>query len=94
MEQLRQQVIATQRKINDLLDKPGDPAAARLKMEVQGLEDDLQSQKNPLTIEDRVKRIINLLEGDAKANRVMNLEHLAMFRSWFEGLRNSLRRMG
>lgn len=93
MEPLRQQVIATQRKINDLMDKPNDSAAGRLKTEVQGLEDDLQSQKNPLTIEDRVKRIIGILDGPAKSNRIMNYEHLDMFKRWFEGLRETLRRM-
>lgn len=94
MEPLRQQVIVTQRKINDLMDKPSDPAAMSLKREVQGLEDDLQSQKNPITIEDRVKHIIHLLEGPAKANRIMNYEHLDMFKHWFEHLRETLRRMG
>lgn len=94
MEQLRQQVIATERKINDLLDNPSDPAAGRLKAEVRGLGDDLQAGKNPVTIEDRVKRIIQILGGEAKQNRIMNYEHLDMFRQWFEGLRQTLRRMG
>lgn len=93
MEPLRQQVIATQRKINDLMDKPSDPAAISLKREVQGLEDDLQSQKNSITIEDRVKYIIHLLEGPAKANRIMNYKHLEMFKHWFEHLREQLRGM-
>lgn len=94
MEQLRQQVIAIERKINDTLDKPNDSAASRLRSEVRALEDDLQSGKNPITIEDRVKRIMQLLDGPAKANRIMNYEHLDMFRDSFEDLRNRLRRMG
>lgn len=93
MEPLRQQVIATQRRIEDMLDKPGDPAAARLKLEIKGLEDDLQAKKNPITVEDRVKRIIHLLDGPAKSNRIMNYEHIDMFKHWFEGVRESLRRM-
>lgn len=94
MEQLRQQVINMQRRVNDSLDKPGDPAAGRLKAEIQGLEDDLQSRKNPITVEERVKRIINILQGDARRAQIMNIEHLESFRQWFEGLRQSLRRMG
>lgn len=94
MGPLREQVIATQRRIEDMLDKPNDSAAAKLKSELKGLEDDMQAGKNPITIEDRVKRIISLLEGDAKRNRIMNLEHLDMFKHWFEGLRETLRRMG
>lgn len=94
MDQLRQQVIAMDRKIRDLLDNPGDSAAQRLLSEVKGLEDDLQAKKNPVTIEDRVKRIISVLDGPAKANRIMNYEHLDMFKQWFNGLRQTLSRMG
>lgn len=94
MEQLRQQVIATHRSISDHMDKPGDSAAQKLNSELKGLEDDLQSQKNPLTIEDRVKRIIALLDGQAKTNRIMNYEHLTLFRQWFMGLRQTLSKMG
>lgn len=94
MDQLRQQVIATERKINDLLDKPNDPAASRLRTEMRGLEDDLQSKKNPVSIEDRVKRIISLLDGEAKQHQIMNYEHLDMFRDYFNNLREILRRMG
>lgn len=93
MESMRQQVIQMQRKINDLMDAPTDPAARSLTREVQGLEDDLQMSKNPRTIEDRVKRIIQLLKGDARSSRVMNYEHLAMLEQWFENLRVSLRKM-
>lgn len=93
MEQLRQQVIATQRKFNDLLDYPQMSSAQTLKREIQALEDDLQVKKNPLTIESRVKNIIHLLEGEAKAQRIMNYEHLEMFRHYFEHLRDSLREM-
>lgn len=93
MEPLRKQVIDMQRKINDLMDKPTDPAARSLEREVQGLEDDLQVSKNPRSIEDRVKRIIQLLKGDAERARIMNYEHLTMLEKWFEGLRQSLRKM-
>lgn len=94
MEPLRRQVIATSNKINDLLDKPSDPAAGRLRAEVKGLENDLQAQKNPISIEDRVKRIISILDGEAKTNQIMNPEHISMFRSSFSGLRETLRKMG
>lgn len=93
MESMRKQVIQMQNKINDLMDSPTDPAARSLVREVQGLEDDLQVQKNSRTIEGRVKRIIQLLKGDAKSARIMNYEHLAMLEQWFEGLRAGLRKM-
>lgn len=94
MEHLHEQVEQTARKINDLLDKPDDAAAGHLKHEVHGLEDDIRAKKNPISIEDRVKRIIHILEGEAKSNQIMNYEHIDMFRHQFEGLRETLRRMG
>jgi len=93
MENLRQEVIKIQRKINDLMDDAEHATASMLRKEVQGLEDDLQVKKNALTIEARVKRIIHLLEGEAKEARIMNYEHLDMFREHFEELRSTLRKM-
>ncbi len=93
MEDLRRQVIELQHRIHDLMDTPHDSAAIRLSQEVQGLEDDLQVKKNPLTVEDRIRRIIHILEGDAKAHRIMNYEHLDMLRHQFEHMREVVRRL-
>jgi hypothetical protein len=93
MEELRKQVIKLQGRIHDLMDKPSHPSAIRLKTEVQGLEDDLQVRKKPLTIEDRIKGIIRILEEEAKEARIMNYEHLDLFRKQFEGLRESIKRL-
>ncbi|HSX30095.1 MAG TPA: hypothetical protein VLE73_06060 [Candidatus Saccharimonadales bacterium] len=93
MENIRQDVIKTQRKINDLMDNAGHAAAVTLRREVQALEDDLQVKRHAHTIEDRVKRIIHLLEGEAKQARIMDYEHLDMFRKYFEDLRRTLRNM-
>lgn len=93
MEDLRKQVMSMQHKIKDLLDEPGHAAARRLTSEVQGLEDDLQVTKNARSIEDRTKRIISLLQGEAKTARIMNYEHLDDLRQWFEGLRGKLQKL-
>lgn len=93
MEDLRKQVITIQFKIKDLLDQPSDAAAAKLTNEVQGLEDDLQVQRNPHSIEDRVKRIISLLGGDARRAPIMNHEHLQMLEDWFEDFRERVRKL-
>jgi hypothetical protein len=94
MEQLRQQVITMQRRVNDSLDKPSDPVAGHLKREIQALEDDLQVSKSAGTIEERVKRIVAILQGDARRAQIMDIEHLESFRQWFEGLRQSVRKLG
>lgn len=93
MDNLRKQVISMQNKIRDLLDTPGDPAARRLLSEVQGLEDDLQSGKPASSVEGRVKRILQIIKGDAKSARIMNYEHLDMLEQWFEKLRAQLIKM-
>lgn len=94
MEDIREEVIRMQRKMNDHLDDASHPAARALAREVQALEDDLQVRKNPLTIEGRVKHIIEILEGEAKDARIMDYSHLDMFQDYFEELRQKLRSMG
>ena len=93
MQEIRKVVVILQMKIKDLMDKPASEAAKHLKTEVQGLEDDLQVGKNPRTVEDRVKRIIHILEGEAKADRIMNYEHLVLLRKQFEHIEESLRKL-
>lgn len=94
MEQLRQQVIVLQRRVNDLMDNHGHAVAGQLKREIQALEDDLQVQKSAGTIEDRIKRIVNMLQGDARHAQIMNIEHLESFRQSFENLRQAVRKLG
>lgn len=93
MEDLRKQVIDIQHKIKDLLDDPDHSVARRLTSEVQGLEDDMQTDKNAYSVEDRTERIINLLQNEAEDARIMDYEHLQMLERWFENLREQLRKM-
>lgn len=93
MDKLRQQVIAQQRRIRDLTDNPKDPAARSLEREVQGLEDDIQVGKPAKSVEARVVRIIQIINGDASRNRIMNHDHLDMLEQWFMDLRSQLRKM-
>ena len=91
-EPLRRQIEDMERKIRDMMDRPGDGAAGRLLSEIRLLESDLQTGKNARSMEDRVKRIIHILEGEAKKDRIMNYEHLDMFKRWFEHFRETIRR--
>jgi len=93
VEPLRQQLIATERRMHDLMDRPQDEAAGRLLSEIRLLESDMQTGKNARFMEDRVKRIIHVLEGEARADRIMNYEHLDMFKHWFEHLRETIRKL-
>jgi hypothetical protein len=91
MENMRKEVIRIQSKVRDLLDQPDHSAARQLNNEIQNLEDDLQTGKNKYSIEDRIKRIINILEGDASRNQIMDHHHLDMFKDQFEDMRQKAR---
>lgn len=93
MQELHKQVIDFQRRVNDMIDDHGHAAARRLKSEIQALEDDLQVRKNARSIEDRVKRIISHLQGEARSAQIMDYAHLDSCSRWFEGLRASLQRL-
>lgn len=93
MEPLRQQLIATERRIHDLLDKPNEGAAGRLISEIRLLESDLQTGKNIYSMEDRVKRIINILGGEARNAQIMDYGHLDMFKAWFQNLLQTFQKM-
>lgn len=93
MEELRKHVISTQRQVHDVMDKPNHAVAIRLKRELQALEDDLQVEKHALSIKSRVEQIIRLLEGEAKAQNIMDYGHIDMFKKSFERVREQLARM-
>jgi len=82
-----------QQRVNDLLDKPNDPVAGRLRSELQGLEDDLQVGKQANSIEARVRRIMDILEGPAKDAQIMNYQHIDMLYDWFDGLLASVQKL-
>lgn len=93
VDELHKQVITLQNAVHDLMDKPRHPSALRLQKEIEGLRVDVRVHRNPLTIEDRVKRILRILEEDAKEARIMNYEHIDLFRKRFEGLRENIERL-
>ncbi len=91
MEDMRKEVTRIRDQIKDSLDKPDDAAARRLNTEVQALEDDLQMNKNKFAIEDRIKRIIAILQGEAEHAQIMDHAHLQMFEGKFEHLQGRAR---
>jgi hypothetical protein len=74
MDHLHNEIIAFQRRVNDHLDDPSHPIAQSLRQEVQCLEDDAQTNKNPRSVENRVKQVVQLLEK-AGEEKVMSSGH-------------------
>lgn len=93
LEPYRQKVRQLQHKIKDLMDHPNDAAARSLNQQVQRLEDDMEMGKHPGTLANNIEHIIRLLEHEAKDQRIMNYEHLDMFRKEFEHLHDAMKRM-
>jgi hypothetical protein len=60
---------------------------------VRLLKSDFQTGKNLYSVEDRLKRIVHILEGEAKKERIMNYEHLELFKHTFEHMREAVRQM-
>lgn len=92
MDHLYKEIVSFQQKCNDYLDDPSHSLAGSLKREVQALEDDAQVRKNPHSIEDRVKRLIQLLEEAGKEN-VMSHDHANELIERCEDFREELQKL-
>lgn len=78
----------------DFNDKVDDKSAAGgLEREIRGVVDDFEQQKNPRSIEDRVKRVIDQLEDMRSGGTVMDAGDADDLVDKFEELRQDLRRL-
>jgi hypothetical protein len=73
MDEIYRQALELQHKLRDYLDQDAHPQARQLTADVQRLTDEIEMQKDPRTIEGRVKNIIRQLE--AQEGSVMSHGH-------------------
>ncbi len=92
MDQLHREIIDLQRKWHDRLDDASHSVAREISSAIQRLEDDIQIKKNPRTLEDQVKAILQKLEN-LKGTMAMSLSHVGEFQQSFERMRTSLQRL-
>lgn len=92
MDEVYKRAIEMQYKLRDYIDDPSHNVVDELKNEVQRLTDEIESQKNPRSIEDRVKQIIKLLES-AEETTAISQGHLDDLRDRCEDLRQDLRKL-
>jgi hypothetical protein len=92
VEQLHRQIIDLQRKWRDHLDDPNNSGARQVDSAIQRLEDDIQTNKNPRSIEDQVKRLLQQLNS-LENTSVMDNSHLNDLQRSFESMRDSLRKL-
>lgn len=92
MQDVYKQAIALQHKLRDYVDDPSHAVIGQLKAEVQRLTDEIESRKNPRSLEDRVKQIIRLLES-AEGSPAMSNHHIDDLRDRCEDIRQDLRKL-
>jgi len=91
---LYQQARDLQFRVHDQMNDPYHPMAQSLKTEVQQLTDDLNEQRNPREIEDRIKTIQHsLMQAQNSGANYMNIDHSTAMYHNFENLRQDVRRM-
>ncbi len=92
MDHFYKEIVKFQRRCNDVTDDPKSHTGQALKVAVQRLEDDVQVRKNPRSIEDQVKRVIELLE-EAGKEQVISHHHVHELVEHCEEFRKELRKM-
>lgn len=92
MDEFYKEVVAFQRRVNDYIDDLNITAGRSLQQEVQRLEDDVQTRKNPRSIEDRVKQIMRNLEHAAEAG-AMSPGHADELKDQSEEFRRILQKL-
>jgi hypothetical protein len=79
-------------RVQDTFDQPEHRACYRLKTEMRDLIDDFELQKSPRDIENRIKRIIGILEPARNgSDPFMSVVDAVTFHDAFERLRRAVR---
>lgn len=89
----RDEAVGLQFKFRDSLEDKGLPLARSLESEIQRVVDDLQTERNPRTIDGQVKQVQRLLKDTQHADPlVMSAQDMNFLHERFEAFRMSLRK--
>lgn len=92
MDELYKQIVSFQRRVNDWTDDRSVPIAKSLEKEVQRLEDAAQVNKNPDSVEQHVKNVMQMLE-EAGDNGAMSHNHADELIDQCEAFRRQLQKL-
>lgn len=92
MDNIYKQAVGMLNKLSTYIDEPNHQTAKQLKSEIQRLTDEIESQKNPRSLEDRVKSILNLADK-AQAAGVMDHHHADDLEDTCRELQQQLRKL-
>lgn len=88
------QAGSLQLKFRDSLDDKSSPLARSLESEIQAVVDDLQVERNPRGIEDRIKQVQRLLKDTQHAETpIISPDAMNFLHERFEALRMELRKL-
>lgn len=88
------QAVDLQHRIQDSFDDQDHPLARVLQRQVTDLVDDIESNRDPRSVEDRIKHIQHgLMQVRAQGTRVMDYGHTQTFHHQYEKLREDVRRL-
>jgi hypothetical protein len=92
-EQGRNRAIELEHRISDYLDTQDHEISRKLIEEARRIENDFQSQNNPRSIEDRIKRFLHSFEELKRFETpVMDAQHARWLHDQYEHLQMSLRK--
>ncbi len=93
-EPFHKQALDLQYKFHDSINDHEHPMARLLTREIHQLTQDIESQRNPRAIEDRIKIIQHqLVETRAQGEKVINYEHNQHLHHNYEYMRGGIRQM-
>jgi len=92
-KELYREVQSLRHKVHDLIDDHAHALARTLKDEVQRLEDEIEMNKKPRSLEDRIKSIEQYLEHARRDSQFMDTHHVVMLHDKFKDMRMDLRRL-
>jgi hypothetical protein len=88
-----QQAVNLRNQYHDVVDNPNHPMAHILQREIHDLVEDMEKNKNPRTLENRVKTIQRqLLETRMQGDDILSSNHVDYFHHNYEQMRNNIRR--
>jgi hypothetical protein len=92
MDNIYRQAVSMLNKLGTYIDEPNNQAAKQLKSEVQRLTDEIEVKKNPRSLEDRVKNILNLTDK-AQAAGIIDHHHADDLEDTCRDLQQQLRKL-
>jgi hypothetical protein len=92
-KEARQHAEHLMHRVQDLINNPSHPLGSELLHETHQLVEDFEMNKNPRSIEDRIKLIGHTLEHIRhEGDKVMDFNHVDTFRRDYEHLQMELRK--